>query len=404
MHKKIFKKKNPSFFATLFHKPLLLIFIAAILPILIWEAQQAQLYISFGKNPPEIITQKLIPQQQSPCPVTSNQTYSNRRQNPNKPTRLNFDPSQNPETNIYLRGWYEVNEGHNLISRNGDNYGLDPNMPPQISTLFTTHYPNIIKTYRVNAWDYENNHNLPGQSATPHYAVHMLGLDATPAEPLVGLKAGNFLVRFATKNYILMTNGDEDLWTADEDGGYPFYFIDICVDPNLLAAYENANAGGRNELPMVSTGQIFGYAMTNEVKFIIRDTFSFMDTRYKEDWWEYGGFKPDFKEPVPTSLPITNPTTVIIPTNMPIIPSITPIIPTQIPPPLPTSKPITFPTQTQIQVTVIPIFITPTNLPTPTLTPTPKPLVDVKKTFDDAKSVWSRFFDSFIRFTKVILP
>lgn len=222
------------------------------------------------------------------CPTTSNQTYSSRRQNPSNPNRLSFDPAQNPETNLNLRGWYEVNEARELISRNGNNYGLDPNMPPQISTLFTNHFPKIIKTYRINAWDYDNHHTIPGESATPAYAVHMLGLGATPGEPLVGLKAGYFLVRYATKNYILMTNGDEDSWDADDDGGYPFYFLDICVDPNLLAAYESDNAAGRNQLPQISTGQVFGYAMTNEVKFVIRDTFSFMDARYTEDWWTYG--------------------------------------------------------------------------------------------------------------------
>ncbi len=406
MHKKTIKKRHPSFIASLFHRPLLLIFIIGILPILVWGAQQAQLYTSFGKNPPEINSQKLIPQQLSSCPTSSNQTYSNRRQNMNNPNRLNFDPAQNPETNINLRGWYEVNEGKNLISRNGNNYGLDPNMPPQISTLFTTHYPTIIKTYRMNKWDYNNNRNLPGESATPNFPVHVLGLEATPGEPLVGLKAGNFLVRYATKNYILMTNGDEDLWTADEDGGYPFYFLDICVDPNLLTAYEQANAAGRNELPMVSTGQIFGYAMTNEVKFVIRDTFSFMDSRYIEDWWEYGGFKPDFPPTipagtiVPTQIPtvLPNPTAIVIPTNSQ-IPSNTPF-PNQI---IPTQKPV-LPTQNQIQVTVKPYFITTTPRPKDDITPTPKPFVDVKRTIENAKSLWTKLFVAFVQFTKVILP
>lgn len=390
MHKKTFKKHHLPFFAKLFHKPLFILFIIGSLPFLVWGVRQTQLYTSFGKINPL----------QTSCPTSSNQTYISPPLNPNKPNKIKFDPAKNPETNINLRGWYEVNEGKDLISRHGDNYGLDPNMPPQISTLFTSHYPKIIKTYRVNAWNYENNHNLPGQSATPNFAVHMLGLEATPGEPLVGLKAGHFLVRYATRNYILMTNGDEDEWDEDDDGGYPFYFLDICVDPNLLAAYEADNAGGRNQLPRISTGQIFGYAMTNEVKFVIRDTLSFMDSRYIEDWWEYGGFKPDFSSPIPTSLPISTPTTIVIPTN-PTLPSIS-SIPTQVVIP-PTAKP-RLPTQTQIQVTLGPFFPTPTIIPTPTATPTPKPLVDIKNTLDNAKSAWTKLLDAFIRFTKVILP
>jgi len=231
----------------------------------------------------------------SGCPSTSSQTYSSIRQNPNIRNKINFDLSKNAETNLYMRGWTEINEGKELISRNGDNYGLDPNMPPQISTLFPTHYPKISKTYIINAWDYENNHNLPGQSATPAYRVHMLGLEAAPGEALVGLKAGRtidgtnvFLVLYATKNYILMIHANEDSWDEYGPPGYPFYFIDICVDPNLVSLYEKNQNEGRNELPGIATGQVFGYAKDNEVKFVIRDTMSFMDSRYKEDWWEYG--------------------------------------------------------------------------------------------------------------------
>lgn len=218
------------------------------------------------------------------CPTKSNQKYSSLAQT----KKINYDPEKNPETNLYLRGWYEVDEDKNLISRNGDNYGLDDKMPPQISSLFTNHYPKIIKTYRINAWDYKNNHNIPGESATPAFSVHMLGLEATPGEPLVGLKAERkidgknvFLVSYATKNYILFFHA------SSPDEGYSFYFIDICVDPNLLATYEKDNANGRKQLPVIATGQVFGYAASNEVKVVVRDTGSFMDIRHKEDWWEW---------------------------------------------------------------------------------------------------------------------
>lgn len=42
--------------------------------------------------------------------------------------------------------------------------------------------------------------------------------------------------------------------------------------------------------------------------------------------------------------------------------------------------------------------------PTPTATPTPKPLIDVKKTVDNAKNTWNNLVVSFINFTKTILP
>lgn len=376
----------------LIHKPLFFLVLLFFLPFLVWGIGQTQKLATSGQN---------LKIQAAPdlCPTSSNQTYSSRRQNPNNPNRMSFDPTQNPETNLYMRGWYEVNESRELVSRRGDNYGLDPNMPPQISTLFKTHYPKIIKTYRVNAWDYENNHNLPGESATPNFAVHMLGVEATAGEPLVGLKAGSFLVRYATKNYILMTNGNEDAWDNDDDGGYPFYFIDICVDSNLLATYEADNAGGRNELPTISEGQIFGYAMTSEVKFVIRDTFSFMDSRYKEDWWEYGGFKPVFTEPsniifpsqIPSSPPVPSPSLIpVVPTA--IIPTVTYVATPQI------TTPHLSPSLIPTRPTIIP------SPPSPTLSPTPKPLINIKNTFEGAKFFWAKIITQLQQFTKIILP
>ncbi|MBI5452143.1 hypothetical protein HY945_01660 [Candidatus Gottesmanbacteria bacterium] len=345
----------------------------------------------------------LRPLASSSCPTTSNQTYASLSQN----RKLDFDPTTNPETNLYMRGWYEVNEGRELVSRRGDNYGLDPNMPPQISTLFTNHYPKIIKTYRINAWDYDNHHNIPGESATPAYAVHMLGLEAVPGEPLIGLKAGRtidgtnvFHVQYATKNSILFIH------SAGEDDGYPYFFLDICVDPNLLAAYERDNANGRNQLPVIATGQVFGYAASNEVKYVIRDTGSFMDTRYKEDWWEYGGFKPEFSTPppqntiiptqIPTSLPI--PTSIVIPTN-PRLPTVTPI-PTQSV--IPTLRPTTaVPTQTIIYVLPSPTAI---PLPTITLTPTPTKTLTQIITENPVFNLMKILSEKISLFLKVSLP
>lgn len=396
MKKKRLTPKKTSFLKVFIHKPLFFLVLLLFLPFLVWGIGQTQKLSSLGQN---------LKIQAGPdlCPTSSSQTYSSLRLNPNKPNRMNFDPAKNPETNLYMRGWYEVNESRELVSRHGDNYGLDPNMPPQISTLFKTHYPKIIKTYRVNAWDYENNHHLPGESATPNFAVHMLGVEATAGEPLVGLKAGSFLVRYATKNYILMTNGNEDAWDNDDDGGYPFYFIDICVDPNLLATYEADNAGGRNELPTISEGQIFGYAMTSEVKFVIRDTFSFMDSRYKEDWWEYGGFKPVFSQ---------QPTAIIFPTQPPASP---PPQPSLTNPTVPTTTPTVWQPTPTLTHTISPTIYnpprattaplpSPTIIPSPSRSPTPAPLVDFKKTIDGAKSIWNKLITSFVQFSKVILP
>lgn len=225
------------------------------------------------------------------CPAASNQSYSTIPAEHNPSDLLIGPADQSPEINLRLRGFTEVNEGSGFVGRHGDMYGLDDQMPPQISSLYGSETPKIIKTYRIYEWDFENNKSAAPKTATPNFKVHMIGLAATPGQPLVGLKAGRrigggnvFMVLYATKTDIVFTHSNSDTLM----GGYLFYFLDICVDPNLLAAYQSADAGGRGSLPVIATGQVFGYAGNADVKVSIRDTMSFMDERYNEDWWTYG--------------------------------------------------------------------------------------------------------------------
>ncbi len=228
----------------------------------------------------------------SNCPITSNENYQSMRAERSDADLIVNGPVENsPEINLRLRGFIQVNESTNLISRNGNNYGLDRIMPPQISSLYGGPIPQIIKTYRIYEWDFKNNKTAAPKTATPNFPVHMLGLAATPGQKLYGLKAGRriggnnvFMVLYANKKDIVFTHSNSDTLL----GGYLFYFLDICVDPNLLAKYHTDNAQGRKNLPVIATGQIFGYADNSDVKVVVRDTMSFMDTRYKEDWWFYG--------------------------------------------------------------------------------------------------------------------
>jgi hypothetical protein len=225
------------------------------------------------------------------CPTTSNQSYSAMGAEHNPSDLLIGPADQSPEINLRLRGFTEVNEGTGFIGRGGDMYGLDDQMPPQISSLYGGPVPKIIKTYRIYEWDFDSKKSGAPNTATPNFKVHMIGLAATPGQPLVGLKAGRsigggnvFMTLYATKTDIVFTHSNSDTLM----GGYLFFFLDICVDPNLLAAYQSADAAGRGSLPVIATGQVFGYAGNTDVKVSIRDTMSFMDERYNEDWWTYG--------------------------------------------------------------------------------------------------------------------
>lgn len=406
MHKKTTKKHHLPFFATLFHKPLLILFIIGLLPFLVWGTKQTQLYISFGKTAPEKNIQIINPQQSAfNCPSSSNQTYESIRPD-TPPHRKLSSPESNPQINFSLHEWTEVNEAKEPVNYGGE---TDPNPPPSIGSIFAGRYPEIVKTYAIYHQKPQTEYDFCISTAPPGSfcpKVTLIGLGATPGEPLLGLAAGRkisgentLMVLYADQNTITFTHSTGDTWPAD---GYPFYIHDICVDPNLLATYQKNNSDGRGVLPAVKAGQIFGYAKNTDVKVTVRDTDQWMDPRAKKDWWQFGpGEGNPYTPPInqPTTAP-TNPPSVNTPIILPTAPVI--ISPSPIPP---TNQPTSpSPTTTRIQITLKPIFITPTSIPSPTITPTPKPLVDVKKTIENAKSAWTRIFDAFIRFTRVILP
>lgn len=337
------------------------------------------------------------------CPTTSNQTYESIR--PDTPAHRKIsNPENNPEVNINLRGWGEVNEAKELINYGGD---TDPNPPPSFGSVFSGRWPKIVKTYIIYEWNWENNRSNIGKPASPAWPVHLIGLDATSGEPLLGLKAGrsifgdySLMVLYASENSITFTHSTGDLAPPNDDG-YPIYFVDICVDPNLLAKYRSDNAGGRQVLPAIKPGQIFGYAKDTDVKVAIRDTGTFMDPRAKKDWWQFGPPAGPTYPPVnlPTSIPPTipppPPTTTVI---TPFIPSPTSItLPTLIP-----TVPLVRPTTAAPTQSIIYVLPSPTAIPIPTiaLTPTPtktltqiireSPVFNLMKTLSEKISLFLR--------------
>lgn len=399
-------KLHISFFATLFHKPLLIIFLIGLLPFLLWGTKQTQQIISFGKYSPGKNNQVLTLQQAAyNCPTSSNENYDSIRPYVDSNSKTQ-NPQNDPQFNFSMHEWTEVNEAKEPVNYGGD---VDPNPPPSFGSIFAGRYPEIVKTYMIYHQKPQTEYDLCISNAPPGSfcpKVTLIGLGAAPGEPLLGLAAGRkisgdntLMVLYASQNSITFTHSTGDFWPPD---GYPIYVHDICVDHNLLAAYESDNAGGRNVLPGVKAGQVFGYAKNTDVKVTIRDNEQWMDPRAKKDWWQFGpGPGNPYNPPnLPTTHPPTQPTITLAP-----IQTISPTaytIPTQVIIP-PTTTPKS-PTQTQIQISPKPFIPIPTAIPPPTATPTPKPFIDVKKTVENAKSVWTKIFVSFVQFTKVILP
>lgn len=341
------------------------------------------------------------------CPASSSQGYQT--MGTYKP-RLN--PDTNPEININLRSYTEVNQKPELVHYGGD---TDPIMPPNFGTLFPQRLPSIVKTYSVYQWDYANNKR--GSEIEKNWPVNLVGLFTVPGEPVVAPKAGRdiggghvLMVLYATENTIVFTHSTSDLYT-DEQGnfssdGYLIYVDDICIDTNLLAAYNRENASGRGSLPVLATGQIFGYGKGIDIKVGIRDSLDWMDPRAQKDWWQ--GFDnlpaapstnistpPTMVPPTLTIAPAISPTTVLIntPTKIPYIqptnilpsPSIQILQPTTNNPP-PTQQPSTIPTPT----------ITP--IPTPTKTLSQK--IIGSPAFNLLKNISSQISE----FLKIVLP
>lgn len=222
------------------------------------------------------------------CPTSSNQSYESITVNGDY--RLDKPAEQHPEINLALRGYIKINGEPKLVHYGGD---TDPRALKINSLFANARKPSIINTYCVYGWDNATN-TRSGQTECGNppvkWPVTLIGLASTPGETLVIPPSGwlidesrglELMLLYADQNRVTFTNSTGDNWTD----GYTLHIEDICVDPNLIAAYQRENTNGRASLPALRTGQIFGVAKINEVKVAIRDSGVFMDPRSDKDWW-----------------------------------------------------------------------------------------------------------------------
>ena len=91
------------------------------------------------------------------------------------------------------------------------------------------------------------------------------------------------LVLYATEERITLKYTPHD----NVVNGYTIHVENVCVEPSLLALYQQWNADqGRAELPALEAGQAFGRARGWEIGVAIRDAGTFMDPRSDKDWWQ----------------------------------------------------------------------------------------------------------------------
>lgn len=234
--------------------------------------------------------------QSTTCPTTSTESYDSWGLNP-----PDLTANTNPNTNAFLRGYGETTGELKLIT-----YGYPPDAPPdpkapQLNSILKNG-AQFTHLYKIHKWDEAN--NRPSNDYENAFPVSVLSLYAKPGQT-VNTPDSGYVIGAGYKAMLVFadTKSIAINWTGDDGAidGYAAHIEGFCVDPNLLALYQQLHNEGRHKMPVLKLGQKIGTAKSNEVRIAIRDSGTFMDPRSKLDWWKND---PDVT-PIPTS---SNPT------------------------------------------------------------------------------------------------
>ena len=197
---------------------------------------------------------------------------------PTIPTALHGD------LNLGLRGYTPTEGDLSLLSINGP---TAPD-PPQLYHLFgDARTPQFTGIFRVYYWNWHcGEHGCRGEEIKQ---PSMVGMATAPGEGIwtpvrsSEIYGGDYraLVLYAEEQRITLGYTRED----SVANGYAVHVEQICVDPNLLALYREANANGRGSLPALRHGDPLGTAIGSQIVVAIRDRGAFMDARSRKDWW-----------------------------------------------------------------------------------------------------------------------
>ena len=219
------------------------------------------------------------------CPLTSANVYET---TPilGEPRKDGIAARLDPDLNLMVRGYQPITATLELIGINGPT----DDDAPQLANLFRpVRVPTFSAAYQVRDWDWAC---CPGGKLGQPIndpAVTLLEMAIIPGESLYppGRNASighDFvaLVLYAEQYRLTFTYTREDTPAV----GYLVHVEGLCVDPNLVALYEEMHLAGRNNLPALRRSDSIGTAQSPSIMVAVRDTGSFMDPRSGKDWWQ----------------------------------------------------------------------------------------------------------------------
>ncbi|MFZ5365834.1 MAG: hypothetical protein ACOZBZ_00895 [Patescibacteria group bacterium] len=185
----------------------------------------------------------------------------------------------NPDWNLDILGYKSISGNLNFINFQHE---TDPRAP-QFNTLIEGNLaPSVTSLYQIGG--IKKPDDAPADFAT------LVGFSTNANQAILVPNSGydigggyEVLVIYADQNSItLKYTPDDNIAVA----GYTLYLENIRVDPALVAYYNQLNQAGRDELPALMAGMKIGEAIGNEILVAIRDTGTFLDPRWLNDWWK----------------------------------------------------------------------------------------------------------------------
>jgi hypothetical protein len=202
---------------------------------------------------------------------------------------LGWPAQVSPDVNLVWRGYTATAAYLGLVNYDG----RTDDAAPQMADIFSPRrLPSFTAAHQVYDWNW-NCSPPPGCRGLPltwPYAVTLLEMATTAGEPLaIASRTASIFNPGAYKAMVLYAEETRLTLTYTRDdspaNGYLLHFEGVTVAPELVALYRQLDAAGRQRLPALRNGEVWGVAAGGTIKVAIRDRGTFMDPRACKDWW-----------------------------------------------------------------------------------------------------------------------